>query len=372
MPKYETLNVELGERSYDIHVGDGLLAQAGALIKPVIRSQRVIVVTDENVAPLYLASLEISLDTAGLNSESIILPAGEQTKSIDYFEQLFDQILAMKIDRQCALIALGGGVIGDLTGFAAASVLRGIDFVQIPTTLLSQVDSSVGGKTGINSQHGKNLVGAFYQPRLVLADIDTLDSLPKREVLAGYAEVAKYGLIDNPDFFTWLEQIGCELCNGNKNHQHQAVVMSCRSKAKIVAEDETEQGRRALLNLGHTFGHTLEAETGFSEKLLHGEAVGLGICLAFDLSAHLGLCTQDDVNRVRAHYAAVGLPTSPTDVAGITWNTDALLDHMQSDKKIEDGKITFILAHAIGETFVARDIDMADARLIIDNAIRCD
>tara|TARA_B100000315_G_scaffold186829_1_gene176352 strand:+ start:3899 stop:5017 length:1119 start_codon:yes stop_codon:yes gene_type:complete len=372
MPSYETLTVELGERSYDIHVGNGLLAEAGALIKPVIRSQRLIIVTDENVAPLYLASLETSLKAAGLTAESIVLPAGEQTKSITYFEQLIEQILAKKIDRKGTLIALGGGVIGDLTGYAASAVLRGIDFVQVPTTLLSQVDSSVGGKTGINSSHGKNLIGAFYQPRLVLADIDTLDSLPQREMLAGYAEVAKYGLIDDPEFFAWLERTGNDLCDGNKDHRRQAVVMSCKSKAKIVVEDETEQGRRALLNLGHTFGHTLEAETGFSDKLLHGEAVGLGICLAFDLSAHLGLCPQDDAERVRAHYAAVGLPTSPIEIAGVMWHTDALLDHMQSDKKVEDGKVTFILARAIGEAFVARDTDMADARLIVDNAIQQD
>ena len=370
MPSHETLKVELAERSYDIYVGDGLLAEAGALIKPVIRSQRLIVVTDENVAPLYLAGLENSLEAAGLSSESIILPAGEQTKSIAYFEQLIDQILAKRIDRQCTLVALGGGVIGDLTGYAAASVLRGIDFVQIPTTLLSQVDSSVGGKTGINAAHGKNLIGAFYQPRLVLADIDTLDTLPQREILAGYAEVAKYGLIDDPEFFAWLEQTGIDLCNGNKDHRRQAVLKSCQSKAKIVAEDETEQGRRALLNLGHTFGHTLEAETGFSDKLLHGEAVGLGICLAFDLSAHLGLCTKDDASRTRAHYAAVGLPTSPTEIDGVEWHTDALLNHMQSDKKVENGKVTFILVRAIGEAFVARDINMADARLIVDKAIR--
>ncbi len=372
MSAYETLKVELGDRSYDIHVGDGLLTEAGALIKPVIRSQRLIVVTDENVAPLYLAELEKSLQAAGLSSESIVLPAGEQTKSINYFEQLIDQILAKKIDRQCALVALGGGVIGDLTGYAAASVLRGIDFVQIPTTLLSQVDSSVGGKTGINSSHGKNLIGAFYQPRLVLADIDTLDTLPHREILAGYAEVAKYGLIDDPEFFAWLEQIGSELCDGDKDHRRQAVLKSCQSKANIVAEDETEQGRRALLNLGHTFGHTLEAETGYSEKLLHGEAVGIGICLAFDLSAHLGLCSADDAKRARAHYAAVGLPTRPTEIDGVEWHTDALLGHMQSDKKVEDGKVTFILARAIGEAFIARDINMADARLIVDKAIEQD
>jgi 3-dehydroquinate synthase len=370
MSNFETLKVELGERSYDIHIGSELLSQAGELIKPVIRSRRVIIVTDENVAPLYLAALEKSLAEAGLNSDSIVLPAGEQTKSISHFEDLIDQILAMKIDRKVALIALGGGVVGDLTGYAAASVLRGIDFVQVPTTLLAQVDSSVGGKTGINTRHGKNLIGAFYQPRLVLADIDTLDSLPQREILAGYAEVAKYGLINDPEFFSWLEEAGPELCQGNKDHRRKAVLISCKSKADIVAEDETEQGIRALLNLGHTFGHTLEAETGFSDTLLHGESVGLGICMAFDLSAHLGLCSDLDATRVRDHFAGVGLPTRPTDIKNTPWNADALLDHMLSDKKVEDGKVTFILAKGIGKSFVARDIDMADARLIVENSVK--
>jgi len=370
MSTFKTLKVELGERSYDIHIGSTLLGRAGELIKPVIRSDRVIIVTDENVAPLYLAPVEKSLAAAGIKSESIILPAGEQTKSISHFEDLVDQILAKKIDRKVALIALGGGVIGDLTGFAAASVLRGIDFVQIPTTLLSQVDSSVGGKTGINTRHGKNLIGAFYQPRLVLADIDTLESLPSREVLAGYAEVAKYGLINDPDFFAWLEEAGAALCQGNKDHRRKAVLISCQAKADIVAQDETEQNIRALLNLGHTFGHTLEAETGFSDALLHGESVSLGICMAFDLSAHLGLCSDADAMRVRAHYAGVGLPTRPTDIKNTPWDAAALLDHMQSDKKVENGKVTFILAKGIGESFVARDINIDDARLIVENAVQ--
>jgi 3-dehydroquinate synthase len=370
MSNFETLNVALGDRSYDIHVGSHLLENAGTLIKPVIRSNRVIVVTDENVALLYLAPLIASLKAAGINAESIVLPAGEQTKSIGHFEGLADQILGKKIDRKVALIALGGGVIGDLTGYAAASIMRGIDFIQVPTTLLSQVDSSVGGKTGINTRHGKNLIGAFYQPRLVLADIDTLDSLPKREVLAGYAEIAKYGLINDPDFFSWLEDVGPELCAGHKEHRLKAVLISCKSKADIVAEDETEQGVRALLNLGHTFGHTLEAETGFSDTLLHGESVGLGICMAFDLSAHLGLCTAEDAARVRDHYATVGLATRPGDIKNTPWNANALLDHMLSDKKVENGKVTFILAKGIGKSFVARGIDMADARLIVENAVK--
>ncbi|MGY9000306.1 MAG: 3-dehydroquinate synthase [Rhodospirillales bacterium] len=370
MIKYETLKVLLAERSYDIHIGRQLLSNAGALIKPVIRGSRIIIVTDENVAPLYLAPLISSFEAAGIKADSIILPAGEKTKSFVHFENLINQILSKKIDRKVALIALGGGVIGDLTGYVASSVLRGIDFVQIPTTLLSQVDSSVGGKTGINTAHGKNLIGAFYQPRLVLADINTLDSLPKREILAGYAEIVKYGLINDLDFFTWLEESGSQLCAGDKYHRGKAVLISCKSKAKIVMEDETEQDIRALLNLGHTFGHALEAETGFSNKLIHGESVGLGICMAFDLSTKLGLCSNIDTARIRAHFASVGLPTSPLDITGVKWSTDILLDHMLSDKKVEAGNVTFILAKGIGKCFVARDINLDDVRQVIENAIR--
>jgi 3-dehydroquinate synthase len=370
MTKFEAITVPLGDRSYDIIIGSELLNKAGSLIKSVIRSENVIIVTDTNVAPLYLSKLTSSLKIAGINAEKIILPSGEKTKSISYFEKLTDKILAMKVDRTIALIALGGGVIGDLTGYAAASILRGIDFVQVPTTLLSQVDSSVGGKTGINTRHGKNLIGAFYQPRLVLADIDVLDSLPKREILAGYAEVAKYGLINNKNFFSWLEEFGPKLCAGNKKYRRAAVFMSCKTKAEIITKDETEQNLRALLNLGHTFGHALETETGYSNKLLHGESISIGICLAFELSFLLGLCSKSDTERTRKHFVTIGLPTYLTDIDNINWDTSKLLDHMQSDKKTENGKINFILTKGIGESFIARNINMKDVNIVIEQAIQ--
>ena len=369
MSDMDTLNLELGERSYQIHVGSNLIASAGELISPVLRQSRAIIVTDENVAPLYLEPLTNSLNAADIASESIVLPAGEQTKSFDQFNVLLETILDLKIERGTALIALGGGVIGDLTGFAAATLLRGIDFIQVPTTVLAQVDSSVGGKTGINTRHGKNLVGAFYQPRLVIADIDTLDTLDQRQVLAGYAEVVKYGLINDPAFFDWLEENGEALCAGNKDHRKRAVMTSCRSKAEIVSADERESNVRALLNLGHTFGHALEAETGFSDTLLHGEAVAIGIALAFDLSARMGLCDASDAQRVRRHYQAVGLRMAPTDVDGVSWDTDALIRHMASDKKVRDGQVTFVLAKGIGQAFIAGDVTMDDVRRVVDQAI---
>jgi 3-dehydroquinate synthase len=369
MGTMDTLSVDLGDRPNDINVGSGILTDAARLISPVLAQQRVIIVSDENVAPHYMTALVSNLSSASIATDEIVLPAGEQTKDFRHLEDLIDQLLALKIERGTTLIALGGGVIGDLTGFAASAVLRGVDFVQIPTTLLSQVDSSVGGKTGINTRHGKNLVGAFYQPRLVIADIDTLDTLSAREIRSGYAEVAKYGLINDFNFFSWLEGSGKSLCDGDKDARRRAVLTSCAAKAKIVAEDEKEHDRRALLNLGHTFGHTLEAETGYGDRLLHGEAVGIGIQMAFDLSVQMGLCPGQDAERVRAHYDAVGLPISPAQIPGMNWNADALLSHMASDKKVLDGAVTFILAKKIGETFVSRTVDMADVRIVVDRAI---
>lgn len=368
MTKHKCINVALGERSYDIIIGCKLLDEAGILIKPAIRGERIIIITDQNVAPLYLNTLKLSAEKEGIKVKEIILPAGEQTKSISYFEKLIDQILALKIDRKVALVALGGGVIGDLTGYVAASILRGIDFIQIPTTLLSQVDSSVGGKTGINSKNGKNLIGAFYQPRLVIADIDVLDSLPQREILAGYAEVVKYGLINNSEFFIWLEEFGLELCAGNKEYRQRAVLKSCSSKAEIVAKDETEQNMRALLNLGHTFGHALETETGFSNKLLHGESISLGICLAFDLSLLLELCSKSDAVRIRNHFSAAGLPTYLSDISDIDWDANTLLNHMLSDKKTENGKLNFILVKGIGKSFIAQNINPKNVQIVIEQA----
>ncbi|MDA0238875.1 MAG: 3-dehydroquinate synthase [Proteobacteria bacterium] len=362
----DRLSVALDDRSYDIHIGSGLLANSAALLEPVLEQRRVIIVTDENVAPLYLATLEESLAAANIKYDSIVVPAGEHTKNMDQLSGLLDDFLRLGIERRTTIIALGGGVIGDLTGFAASIALRGIPFVQIPTTLLAQVDSSVGGKTAINSPRGKNLIGAFYQPRLVLADIDTLSSLPHREVMAGYAEVVKYGLINDPEFFAWLEDHADELAAGDKDALRYAVTKSCAAKADVVAQDERENGVRALLNLGHTFGHAFETEAGYGDTLLHGEAVALGIGMAFNLSVDLGLCPAADRDRVYAHFDAVGLPVQPPQR---NWDTDILLGHMASDKKVKDGNITFILARGIGGAFIANDVILNDVRRIVDAAI---
>ncbi|MEO0036446.1 MAG: hypothetical protein RLZZ501_2469, partial [Pseudomonadota bacterium] len=297
---------------------------------------------------------ERSLFAAGIQPLHTVMPAGEPTKDFPHLEALLDAMLAARAERGTMVVALGGGVVGDLTGFAAAILLRGVDFVQIPTTLLAQVDSSVGGKTGINTRHGKNLVGAFHQPRLVLADTDLLDSLPRRQVLAGYAEVVKYGVIDDPEFFAWLEEHGPALVAGDAAARRHAVAVSCRAKARIVAADERESGQRALLNLGHTFGHALEAETGFSDALLHGEAVAIGMVLALRLSARLGLAPAADAERLARHLDAVGLPSALP--AGRAWDPERLLEHMSGDKKVKDGAITFVLAPGIGHSFLSRDV----------------
>ena len=369
MTPYDSLKLELGERSYKILIGTNLIKNAGDLIYPVLKQPRVVVVTDENVAPLYLPTLKQSLSAVGISHTEIIMPAGEQTKSFSHLERVLDALLDQKIERGTSLIALGGGVIGDLTGFAAAIALRGIDFIQIPTTLLSQVDSSVGGKTGINTKFGKNLIGSFYQPKMVLADINSLDSLPPREVLAGYAEVVKYGLISDVSFFGWLEKNGQALCSGNVALRQSAVKTSCRAKATIVSEDEREGGIRALLNLGHTFAHALEAETGFGNTILHGEAVAVGATLAHELSAATGLCPIEDARRVKEHYRAVGLPASPADIASVDWQAEALISHMGSDKKVKDGRLTFILTRGIGKAFVTNDVALEDIRKILASSI---
>jgi 3-dehydroquinate synthase len=351
------LRVELGNRSYDIVAGSGLLADAGDLMQRVLRQKRVVVVTDAHVAKLHLKTLAAGLAKAGIASEILILPPGEGTKDFAHFEKLCEDILALGIERSTALVALGGGVIGDLAGFAAASLLRGLDYVQVPTTLLAQVDSSVGGKTTIDVKAGKNLVGAFYQPVLVIADIDTLATLPPRELLAGYAEVVKYGLIRDRAFFDWLEQNGAALVKGDAELRRQAVLKSCRDKAEIVAADEREAGERALLNFGHTFGHALEAEAGFGQALLHGEAVALGMLMAFDLSARLGLCPKESARRVRQHFEQVGLKTE----LGLI-DADSLLARMRRDKKVKDGRISLILAHDIGQAFISREVTDAALR----------
>ncbi len=355
-PGSERLTVALGERSYDIVIGSGILEHAGTSLGPLLAAPRVVIVTDTTVDELYRARLTRSLDAAGITWRTEVLPAGEATKDFHHLRGLCERILAAGIDRSTTLVALGGGVIGDITGFAAGILLRGLDFVQVPTTLLAQVDSSVGGKTGINTPQGKNLVGLFHQPRLVLADTATLDTLDARQLRAGYAEMVKYGLIDDPAFFDWLEGNGAALLAGDAAARQRAIKTSCTAKARIVGLDEREAGVRALLNLGHTFGHALEAETGFGEALVHGEAVATGMALAFDLSVRLGLCEGTDAERVRAHLIAAGLPAGFAALPRRGWDADVLLDHMMRDKKVRDGKLTFVLAFGIGEAFIARDV----------------
>jgi len=369
---HERLGVALGARSYDILVGDGLIAEAGRHIAPLVTRKRVFVVTDANLAELHLARLERALTDAGLDTEAVVLPAGERTKDFHHLESLVEQLIEMKIERGSTLIAFGGGVIGDIAGFAASVLLRGIDFIQVPTTLLAQVDSSVGGKTGINSRHGKNLIGSFYQPRLVLADTGVLSTLPRRELLAGYAEVVKYGLASEPEFFTWLEDHGASLIDGNPDARRQAVLRSCAAKAKVVAADERETGLRALLNLGHTFGHAIEAEAGYGE-FLHGEAVAIGMVMAFALSARLDLCAAADVARVRRHLAAVGLPTGLDGTggraSGRVWDPQRLIEHMSRDKKVVGGRVVFILVRGIGEAFISDAVDPAEVEALLTGAI---
>jgi 3-dehydroquinate synthase len=359
--------VALGERSYEVRIEPGLLDRAGGVLKPLAGKRPFVVITDENVARTQWLRLEASLATAGLAAERIVLPAGEGTKSWGQLEALTDRLIALGVERRDHIIALGGGVIGDLVGFAAAILKRGCAFVQIPTTLLAQVDSSVGGKTAINSRAGKNLVGAFHQPSLVLIDPDTLDTLPLRETRAGYAEVVKYGLIDDMDFFGWCEGHGAALLGGDGAARVSAIAKSVAAKAGIVAEDEREtSGRRALLNLGHTFGHALEAETGFSDRLLHGEAVAAGMALAFGYSARRGDCPGQDAVRVAAHLRAVGLPASLAE-AGVSASGETLVGHMLHDKKMSAGTLPFLLARGIGQTYLAKDVDLADVAAYLDS-----
>ncbi len=356
----DELLVDLGERSYRILVGEGLIDKAGALIHPLIKQPRAIVVTDRHIEQSgHLKALTASLEAEGIGHELFVLEPGEKTKSLADFGTLADGILALGIERGTAVIALGGGVIGDLAGFVAATLLRGLDIIQIPTTLLSQVDSSVGGKTGINSVHGKNLIGSFHQPKLVLADIGALESLPPRELRAGYAEIVKYGLIDRPGFFDWLEQNGRGLINGDAEARRLAVIESCRAKAEIVAADERESGKRALLNFGHTFGHALEAITGYGGELLHGEAVAIGMTLAFKISERRGHCPEDDTRRVMRHLTSVDLPTSASTLqTDIT--TDAMIAAMARDKKVEAGIPRFILVDGIGAAKAGIEIEQAE------------
>jgi 3-dehydroquinate synthase len=363
------LRVELGPRSYDILIGPGLIAEAGRHLRPLLAEPRAFVVTDSQVARHYLPVLQASLESAGVALKAVVLPPGEQTKDFAHLGELAGKLLEERIERSSLLIALGGGVIGDLTGFAASILLRGVDFVQIPTTLLAQVDSSVGGKTGINTGQGKNLVGSFHQPRLVLADLDSLATLPRRELLAGYAEVVKYGLIDDAAFFDWLEGHGAALLDGETALRRHAVAVSCAAKARVVAADEREAGQRALLNLGHTFGHALEAECGYGGELLHGEAVAIGMVMAFDLSARLGLCPAAEAARVARHLASVGLPTGLEALGGRRFAAARLIEHMRRDKKVTGGRIAFVLARGIGRAFLAKEVDLAEVEGLLTESL---
>jgi len=353
----KTVRVDLGQRAYDIKVGGGLLEAAGEHIAPLLRRPFAVIVTDQNVAATHLDTLKRALALKNIGCEAIVLPPGEKQKSYAGFEHLCEALLALKIERRDHLIALGGGVIGDLVGFAASVLRRGMDFIQVPTSLLAQVDSSVGGKTAINSRQGKNLIGAFHQPKLVLADVALLDTLSPRELRAGYAEVVKYGLLGDAEFYAWLEQNGAKLLAGDIALRTEAVARCCAHKARIVAADEREEGERALLNLGHTFGHALEAETGYSQRLLHGEGVAVGMALAFHLSGRLGLCDKDLALRVEKHLAESGLPARLADVDGArAFKPAVLLEHMKQDKKVRDGKLVFILAEAIGRAVERNDV----------------
>ncbi len=361
--------VALGVRSYDIIIGRGLVASLGERIKALRPGARVAIVSDETVARLHAGAVQAALKSAGIDCATIVVPAGESSKNYATFEKVCESIIDARVERNDLVLALGGGVIGDLAGFAASSVRRGLNFVQVPTTLLAQVDSSVGGKTGINSRQGKNLVGAFHQPALVVADTALLDTLPKRDFRAGYAEVAKYALLGDAAFFGWLEKNWQDVFagaqgSGNSAREH-AIAVCCRGKAGIVARDERETGERALLNLGHTFGHALEAGCGYSDRLLHGEAVSLGMALAFEFSAQKGLLAAAEAKRATAHLAAVGLPTHVKDVRGGVPSVDVLMDLIAQDKKVKRGKLTFILVRGIGQAFVENDVDQAEVRAFL-------
>jgi 3-dehydroquinate synthase len=363
--------VALGPRSYDIHIGAGVAIHAMESLTALGQGLRVAVITDTHVAPFYAESVVQALKGAGFVVSLIVVEAGEISKDWATLAKICDEILSAKIERGDLLLALGGGVIGDLVGFAASIVRRGVRFVQMPTTLLAQVDSSVGGKTGINSSHGKNLIGSFYQPSLVLVDTTFLNTLPEREFKAGYAEVIKYGLINNIDFFDWCETHWREIFSGEGGAREHAIATSCRAKAAVVAKDEHEKGDRALLNLGHTFGHALERMTGYdAARLVHGEGVSIGMAMAFRFSAERELCVWDDAIRVSDHLCQVGLPTTLQDIPGEHCSVDALLDAMLQDKKVVRGELTFILANGIGQSFIAKDIPISDVRAFLEEELQ--
>jgi 3-dehydroquinate synthase len=367
----ETVRVDLGTRAYDILVGPDLVARAGELLVARLGKARAAVVTDENVARHHLPALEASLAVVGRHAGTIVMPPGEATKCFAELGRLSEALLALKLERGDVIIALGGGVIGDLAGFAASILRRGVRFVQIPTSLLAQVDSSVGGKTGINTPQGKNLIGAFHQPSLVLADTDALTTLPPREMRSGYAEVAKYGLLGDAAFFAWLERHWQSVFGNDPAFLTEAIVVSVTAKARIVERDETETGDRMLLNLGHTFGHALEAWAGYSSRLLHGEAIAIGMCQAARFSEHLGLCPAGTAARIESHLRTVGLPTRVAHIAGADRpEPQALFALMQQDKKVQGGRLTLILLRSIGDAFVTRDVDAAEVAAFLEREVK--
>ncbi|WP_406855414.1 3-dehydroquinate synthase [Alsobacter sp. KACC 23698] len=366
---HEVVRVPLGDRAYDIRIGRGLIERAGEAIAAVAPGAACAIVTDDNLAREHLPTLEAALERAGVRSARIVVAPGEASKSYSVFATVCDAVIAARMERGDVVVALGGGVVGDLAGFVAAVVRRGMRFVQIPTSLLAQVDSSVGGKTGVNSPHGKNLVGAFHQPSLVLADVGVLDTLPAREFRAGYAEVVKYGLIDDPGFFAWLEQNHRGVFAGGPERTH-AIRASCAAKAAMVARDEREEGDRALLNLGHTFAHAFERLTFYDgSRLVHGEAVAIGLCCAYRFSNRQGLCAGQDAGRVEGHLRTVGLPTRIRDIPGWEAGADAILDAMFQDKKVKRGALTFILARGVGQSFIARGVEADPVRAFLDEEL---
>lgn len=359
------VSIDLAERSYDIFIGEHLLENASQYLQAQFPKSRFGIITDDEVAKFQLKRLTDALDGADMDYFTHILPHGEATKRIEHLNATVEAILSAKLERTDVILALGGGVIGDLAGFAASIARRGMPFVQMPTSLLAQVDSSVGGKTGINAPHGKNLIGAFHQPSLVLADLQTLETLPKRQFAAGYAEVAKYGLIDDADLFFWLEENLDEILNAGPARA-EAIARCCAAKARFVIADETEQGMRALLNLGHTFGHALEKVTGYSDRLLHGEGVSIGMVLAHAYSAKIGIAPGQDVSRVSAHLSRMGLPTRLADIPGELASTDALLDAITQDKKVTRGQLNFILTRGIGKAFISKNVDAHDIHAFLE------
>lgn len=367
----DKVHIALGERSYDIHIGASLISRIQDFVPFDLDGRKLFVITDKNVAPTHAAAVQECLQACGAQStHALVLPAGEQTKSFAEYERLMGWLLDQKADRDSVIFAVGGGVVGDLAGFAAATMMRGIPFVQVPTTLLAQVDSAVGGKTAINMPQGKNLVGAFYQPCSVVIDIDTLQTLPEREIKAGYAEVAKYGLINDAEFFVWLEKEGANVCALEPQALVKAIGTSCRKKAEIVGNDEKESGERKLLNLGHTFGHALEAVAGYDGRLLHGEAVAIGTVIAFHLSARLGLCDDGDAERVEEHFRAIGLPTRAADISPALDTTAAgLMGYMAHDKKTSMGRLTYIIVNGIGKAHVSQDIAAPDVEEILKQSM---